>query len=107
MCRRWIRTRPWCCRILPMISPVEDLVLRDLAESDLAILFEQHRDPEANRMAAFVSRDPSDRDAFLKHWRRILADPTDTMMVIVRDGNVVGSIGSFLWEGKPQVTYWI
>src|SRR3974377_733596 len=58
-------------------------------------------------MAAFVSRGPSDRDAFLKHGRRILADPTVTTKAIVQNGEVVGSVGSFLWEGKPQVTYWI
>ena len=52
------------------------VILRDLAESDLPILFEHQKDPEASRMAAFLSRDPSDRDAFMTHWKRILADPT-------------------------------
>lgn len=85
----------------------EDLVLRNLEESDLSVLFEQQRDPAANRMAAFVSRDPKDWDAYLKHWHRILHDNTVTMKVIVLDGEVVGSVGSFLSEGKPQVTYWI
>ena len=33
-----------------------DIVLRDVAESDLPILFEHQSDPEASRMAAFVSR---------------------------------------------------
>ena len=51
------------------------VILRDLAESDLPILFEQQNDPEANRMAAFMPRDPSDRDAFMTHWKRILANP--------------------------------
>jgi RimJ/RimL family protein N-acetyltransferase len=90
-----------------MLPAAEDLVLRDLEGSDLPVLFEQQRDPEANWMAAFVSRDPADRDAFLEHWRRILGDPTVTMKVIVRNGEVVGSVGSFLWEGRPQVTYWV
>jgi RimJ/RimL family protein N-acetyltransferase len=85
----------------------DDIVLRNVVENDLAILFDQQRDPEASHMAAFVSRDPADWDAFLKHWTRILADPTVTMKVIVWGGQVVGSVGSFEWEGKPQVTYWI
>jgi RimJ/RimL family protein N-acetyltransferase len=76
-------------------------------EGDLAILFDQQRDPDASHMAAFLSRDPSDWDAFLTHWTRILADPTVTMKTIVCGGQVVGSAGSFEWEGKPQVTYWI
>ena len=87
--------------------PAEDMVLRDVQESDFPVLFEQQRDPEANWMAAFVSRDPSDWDVFVKHWRRVLEDPTTTLKAIVRNGEVVGSVGSFLSEGKPQVTYWI
>ena len=83
------------------------VILRDLAESDLPILFEHQNDPEASRMAAFLSRDPSDRDAFMTHWMRILADPTVTMKAILWNGQVAGSIGSFLWDGKPQVTYWL
>src|SRR5215471_14326648 len=57
--------------------------------------------------AAFLPRDPSDRDAFMTHWKRILGDPTLTKKTILWNGQVVGSIGSFLWEGKPQVTYWL
>jgi RimJ/RimL family protein N-acetyltransferase len=83
------------------------IILRDLAESDLPILFEQQNDPEANRMAAFMPRDPSDRDAFMTHWKRILANPTGMNKAILRNGKVAGSIGSFLWDGKPQVTYWL
>ncbi|HLK51509.1 MAG TPA: GNAT family N-acetyltransferase [Bryobacteraceae bacterium] len=90
-----------------MLHAASDLVLRDLEERDLPVLFEQQRDPDANWMAAFVSRDPSDRVAYLTHWRRVLDDPAFTKKVIVRNGEVVGSIGSFLWEGKPQVMYWI
>jgi hypothetical protein len=58
------------------LRPVaDDLGLRDAVEGDLAILFDQQRDPDARHMAAFLSRDPSDWDAFLTHWTRILADP--------------------------------
>jgi RimJ/RimL family protein N-acetyltransferase len=85
----------------------DTIMLRDIAESDLPILFEHQKDPEANRMAAFLSRDPSDRDAFLTHWRRILSDPTVLMKAILWKGHVAGTVGSFLWDGNPQVTYWI
>jgi hypothetical protein len=54
------------------------VILRDVSESGLPILFEHQKDPEASRMAAFLSRDPSGRDAFLGHWRRILSDCTVT-----------------------------
>ena len=58
-------------------------------------------------MAAFLSRDPSDRDAFLTHWRRILSDPTLITKAILWKGHIAGTVGSFLCDGKPQVTYWI
>ena len=59
-------------------------------------------------MAAFLPRDPSDRDAFLAHWRRILSDPTVITKTILWKGHVAGTVGSFTWwDGKPQVTYWI
>lgn len=83
------------------------VILRDLTESDLPILFEHQNDAEASRMAAFLPRDPSDRDAFMRHWKQILADPTLTKKAILWNGQVAGSIGSFLWDGKPQVTYWL
>lgn len=89
------------------MHPTANLILRDLEERDLPVLFEFQRDPEANWMAAFISRDPSDRDAFLQHWRRVIADPTAIIKAVVHNGELVGSVGSFLWEGKPQVTYWI
>jgi RimJ/RimL family protein N-acetyltransferase len=83
------------------------IVLREVAETDLPILFNHQRDPDAGRMAAFLSRDPSDWDAFLAHWKRILSDPTVVIKAILWNGNLAGTVGSFLFEGKPQVTYWI
>jgi len=83
------------------------MILRDVAESDLPIIYEYQKDPEANRMAAFISRDPSDRDAFLTHWRRILSDPTGMTKSILWNGQIAGTVGIFAWGGKPHVTYWI
>jgi len=83
------------------------VVLRDVDDSDLPIIFEHQKDPEASRMAAFVPRDPSDRDAFLSHWRRILSDPTKITKVILWNGQLAGTVGSFFGDGKPQITYWI
>jgi len=83
------------------------VMLRDLTESDLPILFEYQNDPGASHMAAFLPRDPSDRDAFMTHWKRLLLDPTNTVKIILWNAQVAGSIGSYLWDGKPQVTYWL
>src|SRR6516165_1432315 len=51
-----------------------DVLLRDVTEGDLPILFDQQRDPAANRMAAFTAKDPADRAAFAAKWAKILAD---------------------------------
>ena len=84
-----------------------DLVLRDFVEDDLLILFAQQLDPEANYMAAFTARDPTDRETFTAHWNRILADATVIIKTIVCDGQVVGSVLSYEEAGKPEVSYWI
>lgn len=91
------------------LGPADDLVLRDVTPDDLGIFFEQQRDPEANRMAAFTLADPEDRAAFDEHWARIRADPSVTMKTILLGDRIVGSIGSWVDPGlgTREVTYWI
>ena len=83
------------------------LFLRDVMEHDLPIFFEFQLDPDANYMAAFTAKDPSNREAFLAHWHKIVGDPTTINQTIVYDGQVVGSVSSYEEGGKPEVTYWI
>lgn len=84
------------------------IVPRDVTMSDLPIFFDQQRDPEANRMAAFGSKDAADRDAFLAHWTRILRDEPITIQTILFDGQVAGSVLSYVDEdGQLEVSYWI
>lgn len=85
----------------------DDLLLREVIESDLPLFFRFQLDPDANHMAAFTARDPGDRAAFDAHWKKILADPTTTNRTIVLHGQVVGSVASYLEAGEPEVTYWI
>lgn len=84
-----------------------DLVLREIEDGDLPLLFAFQLDPEANRMAAFTPRDPADRAAFVAHWAKIRRDPTILMRTIVDEGRVAGSVGSVVLDGKRQVTYWL
>ena len=88
-------------------GPTQDLLLRHVVENDLPSFFDFQLDPEANSMAAFIARDPTDREAFTAHWNKILAEPTNIIRTIVCDGQVVGSVSSYLNSGKPEVTYWI
>ncbi len=87
--------------------PAGGVVLREVAAADLPIIFEQQRDPVANRMAAFTARDPEDWDAFMAHWTEVLSDAAITKRTIVASGQVVGNIACFPWEGKREVGYWI
>jgi len=85
--------------------------LRDVEADDLPIFFEQQLDPDANVMAAFTARDPTDRQAFMAHWAQILGDDANLNQTILCDGQVVGNIASFISDesGHPQreVCYWI
>ncbi len=85
----------------------DDLFLREVVQDDLALFFEFQLDPAANDMAAFTAEDPTDREAFTAHWRKIMSDPTTINRTIVCDGQVVGSVSSYVESGRPEVTYWI
>ena len=50
-------------------AAVADVLLREIEDADLDGLFEQMRDGESVRMAAFVSWDSNDREAFDATWR--------------------------------------
>ena len=81
--------------------------LRAIGDGDLDALFEQMRDPEAVRMAAFTHQDPDDRASFDTQMARIGADPGTTNRVIIRDGQVAGMVASFQQGGETEVTYWV
>ena len=84
-----------------------ELLLRNVVNDDLPIFFEYQLDPEANYMAAFTAKDPTNQEAFIAHWRRILADETTINQSILFNGHVAGSVSSYEDEGKPEVTYWL
>lgn len=85
----------------PMIGN-RDLLLRDVLDGDLAILFDQQRDPDANAMAGFPARD---WHAFTTHLTKIRGDDTIVMQAIVVAGQVAGSIVSWEQDGENEVGY--
>ncbi len=74
----------------PVVPP--EVSLREVRVSDLPILFEHQLDPEATRMAAFP---PRNRDAFMAHWTKIMANPDGALRTILIGGSVAGSIGAW------------
>lgn len=85
----------------------DELLLREVVGDDLPIFFAQQLDPEANRMAAFTTRDAADRAAFDAHWQRILANSTVIIRTIVYKGEVAGYVLSYETAGEPEVSYWL
>ena len=81
-----------------------EILLRDVTKSDLHILFEQQLDPDATAIAAFPSRD---RDAFMAHWAKIMADESNILKTILFDGRVAGNIVGWESSGEWEVGYWI
>jgi RimJ/RimL family protein N-acetyltransferase len=81
--------------------------LREVRDEDVAVLFEQWADPVAAHMAAFTPPDHMDRDAFERRWARLRADESLVNRVILVDGEIAGSIGSWGDPGEREVTYWI
>jgi len=84
-----------------------EVFLRPVVNADLPNFFAQQQDPDANQMAAFTSRDPSDQEAFDKHWQKIMADESVIIRTIIFLDQVAGYILSYQDEGKPVVGYWI
>ena len=84
--------------------PVQ-IQLRNVIESDLPIFYEQQLDPEAAQMADFPSRN---RDAFMAHWKKIMADESSVQLkTILFNGEVAGNIVCFEQLGDREVGYWL
>ena len=86
---------------------IDKLSLREVTEEDLPEFFEHEQDKEAIHMAAFTPEDPADRDAFLAHWTRLLANDAIIKRTIELEGDVVGHIASWVQDGDRELTYWI
>jgi RimJ/RimL family protein N-acetyltransferase len=85
-----------------MNDPV--IALREVRPEDLEILFRHQADPEACRVAGFVSRP---WPAFLEHWTKILANPASIVRAVTLDGFVAGTVLSFEEGERRMIGYWI
>ncbi len=85
----------------------KQLKLRKSKESDLEFFFQFQLDKEANYLAAFTAKDPSDKEAYFKKYTKHLNDPTINMQTILVDETIVGSIAKFEMQGNTEITYWI
>ncbi|RMG95189.1 MAG: N-acetyltransferase [Chloroflexi bacterium] len=81
--------------------------LRDVTSDDLPIFFQHQQEPEAVWMAAFTAKDPSDKEAFMAHWHRLLQNETIIKKTILVNGRVAGHLARFERDGDPEITYWL
>jgi len=84
-----------------------EVILRDVNKDDLPIFYEQQLDKTANYMAAFTTKDPTDKIAFNKHWQKILDDDRIIKKTVLFNDQVAGHVSSFEQFGEPEVSYWI
>lgn len=90
-----------------MANKFSSIFLRPTQLSDLDILFQFQTDKEGGYLAAFMPKDPTDKNAYLEKFTKLLSDPTVNNRTIMLDNSIVGSIASFMMQGDREITYWI
>lgn len=83
------------------------VTLRSVMPADIDAFYAHQCDGVSVQMAAFTSKDPTDRQAHDAHWSRILANESIVARTVLLDGEVAGHVVRFEREGVPEVTYWI
>jgi ribosomal-protein-alanine N-acetyltransferase len=83
------------------------ITLTKTEKDDLDAFFLFQLDKEANFLAAFTQKDPSDKTAYIEKYSKFLSDPTINMQTIKLNDEIVGSIAKFVIEDDVEVTYWI
>jgi RimJ/RimL family protein N-acetyltransferase len=84
-----------------------NITLTETKKDDLESFFQFQLDKEANYLAAFTSKDPNDKKAYIEKHSKLLTDPTINMQTIKANDEIVGSIAKFIMENDAEITYWI
>ena len=80
-------------------------MLREVYESDIAVLFEHQLDTVSNWQVAFTHEDPTDESAFNEHIAKVLSDETVVMKTIIHDNEVAGYMTKYVLDGAPQIGF--
>jgi RimJ/RimL family protein N-acetyltransferase len=80
------------------------ILLRNVLESDLSILFQQQLEPEAIAMSAYPSKD---RGEFMRHWDGILKNKSIIARTIIYKEKIAGHILCWKEKYEQRVGYWI
>ena len=85
----------------------KNIKLIETEKDDLNAFFQFQLDKEANYLAAFTSKDPNDKTAYIEKYTKFLTDPTINMRTIKVNDVIVGSLAKFIMENEAEITYWI
>ena len=85
----------------------DNITLIETEKGDLNAFFQFQLDKEANYLAAFTSKDPSDKTAYMEKYTKLLIDPTVNMRTIKVNEVIAGSVSKFVMENDAEITYWI
>lgn len=85
----------------------DHLSMRAVVNADLSIFFEHQLDSEANFMAAFTAKDPSDEKSFMERWHQILLDESIQKNTILVAQQIAGHVVCFEQFGRREVSYWL
>ena len=83
------------------------ITLTKTEKDDLNAFFQFQLDEEANYLAAFTSKDPTDKTAYMEKHTKFLDDPTKNTRTIRVNNEIAGSVSKFFIENKAEITYWI
>ncbi len=84
-----------------------NITLTETEKDDLNAFFQFQLDKEANYLAAFTSKDPNDKTAYIDKHTKFLTDPTINMRTIKVNDVIAGSIAKFVIENDVEITYWV
>ena len=84
-----------------------NITLIKTEEDDLNSFFQFQLDKEANYLAAFTSKDPNNKTAYIEKYTKHLNDPIINMKTIKVNDVIAGSIAKFVMENEAEITYWI
>lgn len=84
-----------------------NITLTITEKKDLYSLFQFQLDKEANYLAAFTPKDPTDESAYIEKFTKHIVDPTINMRTIKVNNEITGSIAKFVMQNDNEITYWI
>ncbi len=84
-----------------------NITLTETEKDDLEAFFQFQLDKEANHLAAFTSKDPNDKAAYMEKYTKLLEVPTVNMRTIKANNEIIGSISKFVLENEAEITDWI